>query len=263
MPVPDGARIVDDPAELRTFFDDVPAVHIYALADLEPPFWQPSTWWRRGNAVVGFVRMPNSNAVTVYAVSTRDPVATLSLLVELAPRIEPDTLITAPIGLAEVLRPHFEVAWEGPHMRYQLGEPTAIRAMDLSRVEPLGSDRLDDLNALYDRDPGAAFFLPHMTSDDSFVGIYDDGQLIAAAGTHVLSTAQRCAAIGSVYTQPSHRGRGFGRLVTAGVIERIADRVDLIGLNVAEGNAPARVAYESLGFRPILTYAEAQVRQLR
>lgn len=257
--LPADVRLVDDAAELEIFFGDHPDTHIYALADLEAPFWEPSSWYRRDDAVVGLVRLPDSHATTVYAVATRDPDASLALVVDLLPVIEPGTLITAPTGLADALGPHRNVAWQGPHLRYILAGRGPALTQDTARVEPIDSDRLDDLVALYDSDPGAAFFLPHMISAGSFVGVYDDGDLVAAAGTHVLSESKRCAAIGSVYTRPSHRDQGLGRAVTAGVVQRIAERVDHIGLNVAAQNRAARAAYERLGFKKILTYAEAEV----
>lgn len=257
--IPSGVELVEDPAELATFFSDEPAAHIYALADLEAPFWEPSSWYRRDQAVVGLVRLPDSNATTVYAVATTDPDASLALIVDLLPLIEPGTLATGPAGLGEALRPHRDLAWEGPYVRYSLVEADAALSHAMPSVEPINTDRVEDLLALYASDPGAAFFLPHMLEYDSHVGVYDDGELVAAAGTHVLSAVHRCAAIGGVYTRPSHRGQGLARAVTAGVVERIAGRVDLIGLNVAADNAPARAVYERLGFAPLLTYAEAEV----
>lgn len=259
MTVPADVRIVDDPSELVRFYSDQPAAHIYALVDLEAPFWEPSTWYRRDDAVVGFVWLPDDGHTTIYAVATRDPEATLALLADLLPLVEPGMLITAPAGLGDVVRADRDIVWEGPHLRYVLDDPaTALKHCSAS-VEPIGEDRLDDLVDLYDSEPGAAFFLPHMIEHRSSVGVYDSGQLVAAAGTHVLSESKRCAAIGSVYTRPSHRGQGLGRAVTAGVVDRIHERVELIGLNVAADNIAARAAYERLGFRQILTYAEAQI----
>lgn len=259
MTLPTDVRLVEDPAELEAFFDDQPEAHIYALADLEAPFWQPSSWYRRGDAVVGLVRLPDSDATTVYAVATRDVEASLALVIDLLPQIEPGTLITAPLGLSEALHPHRQVTWEGPHMRYVLAGRGPALTYPTHETQPIDAADLDDLMALYDSDPGAAFFLPHMVADESFVGVYDGGELVAAAGTHVLSETKRCAAIGSVYTRPSHRGLGLGQAVTAGVVQRIAERVDHIGLNVAADNGPARTAYQRLGFKRILTYAEAEV----
>lgn len=261
--LPPGAHRVEDQSELETFFSDEPAAHVYGLADLEDPFWEPSVWIRRADAVVGLVRLPDSQATTVYAVATRDPAGTLQLVVDLLPMISPGTLITAPSGLPEALGSHRGVTWSAPHMRYVLDDickaGVAVEASPLG-VTSIDRDRVEDLQDLYAADPGAAFFLPSMVDHESFVGVYEGGQLVAAAGTHVLSTTKRCAAIGGVYVKPSHRGLGLSKAVTAGVVGRIRDRIDLIGLNVAMGNAPARAAYTRLGFRPILTYSEAEVQ---
>jgi predicted GNAT family acetyltransferase len=62
-----------------------------------------------------------------------------------------------------------------------------------------------------------------------------------------------------VYTHPSYRGRGLGRSVTAGVVARLGDRADVVGLNVHADNAPARRIYDSIGFTPIHAYDEAQL----
>lgn len=258
---PSGARRVDDPAELAEFFRDEPGAHIYALADLESPFWEPSTWYRRGDAVVGLVRLPDGDAVTVYAVATRDAAATLELVGDVAPMLPPGTLVTGPLGLGEALASSRDVVWEAPHVRHVLTDPDRARTRaNAARVEPLGRDEVDDLLELYASEPGSAFFLPHMIDDDTFVGVREEGRLVAAAGTHVLSTRHGCAAVGGVYARRSHRGRGLGEAVTAGVVERVGDRVPLIGLNVAESNATARAIYERLGFEPRLRYSEAEVR---
>ena len=48
VPVPAGARVIDDPDELDEFFDDRRGIHAYALADLDDEFWSASRWFRRG-----------------------------------------------------------------------------------------------------------------------------------------------------------------------------------------------------------------------
>ena len=53
-----GAVRVTDPDVLANFHSDEPGAHIYALADLEEPFWSASQWFRRGDAVVGVVSLP-------------------------------------------------------------------------------------------------------------------------------------------------------------------------------------------------------------
>ncbi|MEM8923380.1 MAG: GNAT family N-acetyltransferase [Actinomycetota bacterium] len=247
--------------ELAAFYRDHVAAHLYALGDLEEPYWSPSTWYRRGDAVVGLVSLPDVPGWTVYAVATRDPEATLALVGELAPTLPAGTLVTGPTGLAETVGRSRPLAWAGPHLRYHLADRGSIPAT-AEGVVALGAEDGDRLRALYATEPGAAFFVPAMVDDGGFVGVLDgddDRRLVAAAGTHVLSESARCAAIGAVYTHPSHRGRGLGRAVTAGVVHRIAARVNTIGLNVSAANAPARRIYEGLGFVPILDYEECEL----
>lgn len=258
-PPPPGARIVESPDELIQFFADDRAVHLYSLIDLEDPYWSASRWFRRGEAVVGVVANPTDGIITATAVSTKAPGACLELLAEIVPSLPGGLMLTGPTGLADALRPVRALGEGGPHTKYELVDRGALPANDAS-VEPLGPGDVARLVELYATDPGAAFFLPSMLADHSFVGVAGgDGQLLAAAGTHLLSATQRLAALGSVFVRRDARGRGLGRLVTAGVVDRVGDRCDVIALNVSADNAPARAIYEALGFAPILDYDEVVI----
>lgn len=258
MRIPSGARLVTDPDELEEFYGDHRAAHVYALVDLEAPFWEGSAWYRRGDAVVGVVAFPGGEGLAVYAVSTRDPAGCVDLLCELAPGLPAGLLITGPTHVAAALADVRPIVALGPHVRYELAEPAAVSEPHPD-VVPLGPADQAELSALYTSDPGAAFFQPHMLADHTFVGVRVGGALVAAAGTHVHSSRQRIAAIGAVYTRPEHRGRGLGAAVTAGVVHRLGSRVDIVALNVHVDNTGARRIYERLGFRPVLHYAEAEL----
>lgn len=255
MTAPAGVRLVRDPAELRAFYADAVPAHIYALVDLEEPFWSASRWYRREDAVVGLVELPDGEGSAVYGVSTKDPEGCLGLLADLVADLPEGLLITGPTGLGDALRPHRALAWAGAYVRYHLADRGRLPPVDL-RVEPLDHGDAAELQAFYASDPGAAFFRPHMLADGGFVGVREGGELVAAAGTHVASDLVGCAAIGAVYTRPTHRGRGLGRAVTAGVVHRVSGRIETIGLNVAADNSAARAVYEAIGFRPVLDYDE-------
>lgn len=257
MIAPRGARRVADPVELERYFSDVPAAHIYALVDLEEPFWSGGTWYVRDGGAVGVVQMPGDDWQAVYAVSTRAPEASLALVADLVDELPEGQFVTTPQGLEAAVRGRRQVRWCKPHMRYHLTDPSAVPDRD-DRVRPLDRQNLPELQNLYS-EPGSAFLLPHMVDDNTFVGVFDGGRLVAAAGTHVVSETKRIAAIGAVYVSPSHRGQGLGQAVTAGVVHRLAGRVDLIGLNVAADNIVARSIYESIGFTALLTYDEAEL----
>ena len=148
--------------------------------------------------------------------------------------------------------------WAATLVRYELTHPSRLPAVD-ERVVPLGPDDVDELVELYDTEPDAVFFLPHMLDDRTFVGVREGGRLLAAAGTHVLSTGRGVAALGAVYTAPDARGRGLGRAVTAAVTRRLVGRVATVGLNVLTTNVAARRIYDSIGFAAVLDYDEAEL----
>lgn len=204
---------------------------------------------------------PDDGLITATAVSTRDATGSLRLLAEVVPHLPAGLMLTGPVGLAAAVSPVRPVSWSGRHVKYEWVDRAALDGSDLPSFDPrlraLDDADVVSLEELYATEPGAAFFLPSTLSDRSFVGVADpDGRLSAAAGTHVLSERRRLAALGSVFVRPDRRGRGLGRLVSAGTLVRVADRCDLVGLNVAADNAPARAIYESLGFRSVLDYDE-------
>jgi GNAT superfamily N-acetyltransferase len=100
------------------------------------------------------------------------------------------------------------------------------------------------------------FFYPAMLESGTFYGLFEGGEVVAAAGTHLVAPDEDAAAIGNVYTRRDRRGRGYGRVVTSAVIAEI-QAIGTIGLNVKAGNLPAIRMYESLGFSRHCEFLEA------
>jgi GNAT superfamily N-acetyltransferase len=250
-------RIVDDPDELAALFLPEKHLHIYALADLAEPFWSASTWWRNGDAAFGLVSLSGNHKI-VYAVSSADPDGTLSLAAELATDL-PATIVTGVTGIGQVFEEAGrELVWHRGYHRFHLTDPRMVLPRPKNVVD-LGPGDADELLALYATQPDAAYFLREMLDANTFVGVRRNGELVAAAGTHVLDERYDVAAIGAVYTHPDHRGAGLGLLVTAGVIDRIHDRIGTIGLNCTETNVAARTIYARLGFSQLLAYEECEI----
>ena len=100
------------------------------------------------------------------------------------------------------------------------------------------------------------FFYPAMLESGTFFGIFEGGEIVAAAGTHLVAPDESAAAIGNVYTRRDRRGRGYGRIVTSAVIAELQE-FRTIGLNVKAENLPAIRIYESLGFSRHCEFIEA------
>jgi len=115
----------------------------------------------------------------------------------------------------------------------------------------LGAADLAALRGLYE--DGAArqeipdFFEDSMVDAGIYFGVRDAGELVAVAGTHVLTP--RAAAVGNVYVRHDARRRGLAARVTAAVARELRKRgVETVVLNVRQDNATAIRVYEKLGF---------------
>lgn len=249
-------RVVDQPGELAELFEADRETHLYGLGDLEEPYWSNSTWYQKDGAAVGVVSV-GDRWVTAYAMSRKAPQATLSLLADIHETIPPGTWVTGPRGLYEtmaVVRPARDI---GAHWRMILDEPSDSDGS--SQAVPLHPADLDALADLHASDEGRAFFLPAMLAGNPFVGIWEGDQLIASAGTHVVSKRYGVAAIGAVITRPSHRGRGLAYETLAALCDRLRDEYETIGLNVETANTAALNIYDRLGFHRAFQYEEIEL----
>lgn len=247
---------VAEPAGLIDLLEADRETHLYALGDLEPPYWPNSTWYRRGEAAVGLISA-GEDWTTGYAMSRVAPEETLSLFAQVHAELPPHSWVTGATGLFEVVRRVRECRSIGPHWRMILDEP---RFLDHDfQVTELGRPDLEAMGELHSTEPGRAFWMVSMLSDNPFVGVWDQDRLIASAGCHVASEPYGVAAIGGVFTHPDHRGRGLGAVATSELLRRLQGRFETIGLNVETSNDPAIRIYDRLGFRRVFQYEEIEL----
>ncbi len=132
-------------------------------------------------------------------------------------------------------------------------EPDALQPVSTGDVVRLDAADLPRLQHLYtDGDVTADspdFFDDSMVENGVFYGVREGDDLVAAAGTHVLSRDESAAGIGNIYTRRDSRGRGLGASTTTAVAsELLSMGIRTIGLNVAQSNVGAIRLYERLGF---------------
>ena len=130
------------------------------------------------------------------------------------------------------------------------GEPSVDPS---AQIRTLTEDDVDNMTALVAlTEPGP--FRPRTFDLGGYVGIVDDGRLLAMAGRRVAIDTH--VEISAVCTHPDARRRGYAALVTAAVASGIRSEGRTPILHVAESNANARRVYELLGFtvRTMLTF---------
>jgi GNAT superfamily N-acetyltransferase len=144
-------------------------------------------------------------------------------------------------------------------------EPTPMWRMVLQvdRFRPVGGDCIpltldhgEHLKALYAHGKGNAFD-PKQVPGGAFHGAFENGRLVAAAGTHLISPTYGVAAVGNVFTHPDFRGRGCATAATSAVLtELLARGIRDIVLNVNQKNETAIRIYERLGFERYCPFFE-------
>jgi RimJ/RimL family protein N-acetyltransferase len=231
----------------------------YALCDLEPPY--------RQNACILGARDAGQPAALVL-------LYTLPGITGLLPFGDPDGVRAILSGTSDLPERIFYIT-QDHHLpvlqaAYVLESGETMSRMTVPAAElkspppsPLPVVRLsrDDEGAIADlyRHWGPTFFDPLMLQAGIYHGVWADGALVAVAGTHVMSTRHRVAAIGGVFTNPDYRGRGLATATTGAVAQVLAGAgIELMVLNVREDNAPAVAAYSRLGFRPWLRFTEGR-----
>ena len=136
--------------------------------------------------------------------------------------------------------------------------PDALVAPPPGAMARLGPKDAPMIAALFAGQPDLPdAYDPTQLEGGCFFGVWEGSQLTAMAGTHVVSSQARVAAIGNVYTRADRRGLGLARRTTGAVAAELLQLgIETIVLNVAMDNAPALSAYRALGFMPFCGYYE-------
>lgn len=239
--------------EILAFLESDRLYAAYAIGDLEPHLYVQSAW---------------------YGASEGGRLRALALLFR-GLALPALFLMGEPAGLGAILanglrprrayltcRPeHLPVTQE----RYAWDEviPMWRMVLDRARFRPapgvavrLGAGHGRQLGALY-AEAGAVGYSEQQVEQGVFYGVMVGGELVAAAGTHLLGPTYGVAAVGNVYTRPAYRGRGYGALTTSAVVEELLRRgIRDVVLNVRQSNAVAIRIYERLGFARYCAFLE-------
>lgn len=233
--------------QIRSALRRDPAWSAYALCDLAPELFPSTRWFTPGLTLV----LHAYGTCILFAMDAESlPEAMAHATWPFHVQVQDDVFVEV-IRRAHIR--HDRRMWRMRRARQPLPGHDA-------RVVPLGPTDVPALRALYaDGDATGEspdFFMPSTVDDGAYFGIYENGQLVSAAGTHVLARQEGAAAIGNVYTRRDRRGRGLARAVTLAVARTLAD-VETVVLNVRHDNTPALRLYENLGFERHCLFHEA------
>jgi ribosomal protein S18 acetylase RimI-like enzyme len=252
------ARATTDKALLRSFLERDRLYAAYAICDLEEREFSRTRWGVAldGDAPIAVVLEYNGpTPQPLFAMGREDGVAVI-LRDLIRPRI---AYVAAPATLIPAIETAYRVD-PGPAMVRMWVDRAHFRPYPATVQRLLGAE-IGDLNRLYQL--GFASWLPSAAiSDGVYYGLRVNGQLVSAAGTHVVSGAARLAVVGNVLTHADYRGRGFATAVTGAVTADLLRTCDQVVLNVRADNPPALNAYRRLGYLEHVRFEERLVHRL-
>ena len=216
----------------------------YALGQLEPHLFRQAEWWRASSGASEALVL-HSRGGLGHATFTMGEASALDAVLRLHPGSRSTFLTCEPHHLPTILR-HFELDQRQTMIRMQVSSETfAPVAGPIRRLE--GSDARE-INRLYRADGVVSYYSPRQIDDALYFGAEIDGQIVAVAGTHVISSASAIAVVGNVYTHPHFRGQKLAQAATSAVTESLLMNCRDVVLSVDPANTAAVGAYARLGY---------------
>ena len=258
-------RQTTDKDEIAAFLNRDRLYAGYALCDLEDEYFQACQWYLSADAqgeprglAMEFGRL---DPVVLFLMGEPEAVRA-PLENDLTPAF---IQITAQPEHLPALEPRYRLRHIREMLRMTVRKAEFRAAREQERAERLTASDLPELNRIY-RMASASAFAAYQLESGIFYGIKVNRRLVATAGTHVISPAQRIVAVGNVFTHPHFRGRGYAQAVTGAVTaealrgfgpDEPGQPEALAILNVRADNAPAIRAYKKLGYSEACRFVEA------
>ena len=254
-----------DKGEIERFFRKDVYLHIYSIGDLDNFFWPYTTWYglKSNGSIDAIVLMyVGLSLPTLLALSNEYDVM-VKLLTSIRHLLPNRFYAHLSPGLESVLDATHDLESHGEHYKMALIDKTLTSSKDCPDVERLSMKDLTSIQALYKESYPGNWFDPRMLETNQYFGIRRENRLISIAGIHVYSPQYKVAALGNIATLPTHRGKGYGKQVTARLCQSLISEGIDIGLNVKTDNNAAISCYRRIGFETVASYEEFTVKRKR
>jgi GNAT superfamily N-acetyltransferase len=247
-------------SQILSFLETDRGYTAYAIGDLEPGMYEQCTW-------VGAQTEDSLHALALLYRGLTPPALFLvgdrdGLRAILAGYHFPEQVyLTCRPACLEMTRAFY--AWERETPMWRMVLPPARFRHVAGDCIPLTPSHAGQLTRLFTLGGGLAFS-PEQIARGIFYGVLAEDQIVAVAGTHLVSPSYGVAAIGNVFVHPACRGRGYGTATTSAVAQELLGQgIQDVVLNVGQDNAGAIHVYEKLGFERYCPFFEGPATRLR
>ncbi|HLA44092.1 MAG TPA: hypothetical protein VJZ27_11685, partial [Aggregatilineales bacterium] len=219
-----------DAAPLRELMNRDAGEYAYALGDLDAAWWDKCDFHGAfdGEKLLGFVLFFHGFEIPTLCIHG-DTEAAAEILSSETVELPPEVFCLSPMRFREAIAEFYDTAHIYNLLRMTVS-PETYQGEASGGWQPvrLYGNAAERLNALYAQaaDPGESImaFAAYQIDTGIFYGVEaQNGDLIAAAGTHVVSIQENIGVVGNVFTVPALRGRGLGGVTTAAVTQGLFD----------------------------------------
>ena len=241
------------PADIAAFLEQDRWYAAYAIGDLEPGFFEQCRWFGADlNAELRSLALLFEGLDPPVLFLMGEPIG-ITMILGTALRPDKAMFLCRDVHLP-ALRAHYLTSEAEAMLRMTL-VTADFRPVTAYGIERLGPGYAGELARLYASAHGNAFS-PYQLALGVFYGLKHRGQLVSAAGTHIVARKMRIAAVGNVCTYPEHRGQGYATRCTSAVCADLLAMGLNVVLNVAQDNADAIHIYKKLGFQVYCPFME-------
>ena len=247
---------VSQKSAIRSILETDRTWSLYALGDLDAHHFEHCRWHVDEDLSALILLYGGFDPPVLFAIGDVGRVAALFEEIDLPGECD----LHIPVDVLDVIKRRRRVRDEKSMWRMTLAA-AAFRPVDATQPARLAVEDLPLLERLY-ADGTASGEAPDcfdaaMLARGLYYGVREGAELVAAAGTHLLSQTESVAGIGNVYTRRDRRGRGLGAATTTAVAaELLHAGIRTIGLSVEQTNAGAIRVYERLGFTRHCAFCE-------
>ncbi len=245
-------RSLTDLDEIRELLTPHRAYAAYALGQLQPGLVEKTEWHLARGAAGEALLLHSQGGLgnALFTLGAGDPLEAV-LQIYPGPR---HTFFTCQTGQKETALRHFVLPKASTMARLHV---------DRERFQPAEGDvrrlsgrEVHRINNLYRAEGTVAFYTAANIDRAIYYGAFDEGSIVAVAGTHVVSALDEIGVVGNVFTHPLYRSMGYGRAVTSAVTKEVLETCRDAVLSVDPANVAAVRAYERLGYHEVARLIE-------
>jgi ribosomal protein S18 acetylase RimI-like enzyme len=243
---------LSDPTAIRRILLPERAYAAYALAQLEPSLFRIAEWYLSSGPDGAALLLHSRGGLGRALFALGQPEALDAALgLHPGPRFSFGSLRPEHRG---AIQKYF--LFTRPHTMLRMSVSTENFApADGQAVHLTGRD-IGAINRLYAAESGSSAYQPRHIDEGVYFGVQVDGNLVAIAGTHVVSYSEGVAVVGNVFTHPLYRGGGLAKIATSATTKALLERCPLVVLTVENENEPAVRVYRRLGYETQCTLHE-------